>query len=229
MMSWLLSLILLMGADAGAPAAPIKIEAVRRSGYALVSVVAADDKKPMKQVEFVVFSTGAAEVSFDQLGPATLVVSLPSSASVQVFAVALLGDGTLTSPSSLELSPAPSPGGSSSPPGNPAAPAAGNLRVIAVFDFTKLTEPEKALLNSQALRQGLAALGHRYLYADLNSTNFQQTLAAAKKTAPDVPAAAPFLFVEDAQRNFRAAYKLTLGPDTKSNEEAILAIFGGRK
>jgi hypothetical protein len=229
-MSLMLLLLMIAQADAAAPPAPgpgpVKIEAVRRSGYALVSA-AATGEKPLKQVEWIVISGASTEITYDQVGSA-LIVTLPPAGTVQVFCVALLSDSSLAAPVSVELSAA-SPGSPTPSPPTPAAPPTAGARVIAVFDFGKLTEPEKALLNSQVLKEGLAKIGMRYLYADLGSSSFQATLAAAKKVAPNVPDIAPFLFVETADRKFTAAYKLTLSPDTKKNEQEILGLFAGQK
>jgi hypothetical protein len=226
-MSPLLITALLLLADPPAKSdapAPVKLSALPRAGYALVTADAGGDK-PLKQVEYIVSASGtAAEVTYDQAGN-TLIVTLPPTGSVVVHAVALLADGTLAAPVSVEL------GQKQPDPGPAPATGAGKLGITLVVNLKTITAEQKALLEYQPLKQSLQALGHNWLFADVASPAFQMALAKAAAVHPQVPkiTETPFLFVLDGQGNFHSAYRLTLGADPQANASVILDLFKPRK
>jgi hypothetical protein len=208
-------LVCLLAVDEAAPPKPpaaLKLSAQPRAGYALVSIEAA---QAPKEIRYIVTASGtSAEITFDQMGQ-NLIVTLPATGSVAVHAVALQADGTLVVPDSLELSAQKSPTPS------------GKLSITMVVRLANLSAPEKAVLESQALKQGLLSLGDSWLFADVNSPAFQQELAKAAALNPAVPKATetPFLFVRDAAGNFHSAYRLQLSTDTQNNINTILDLF----
>jgi hypothetical protein len=206
------------------PTTPVQLDVVPRSGYALVTAKA--QGKEIKQVEFFATAAGASvDITYDQAGN-TLVVTLPSTGTVTVHAVALLADNTLVPPVSVELptaKPAPAPTPDPAP-----TPVAGRLRVTLVVNLPTASQPEKDLLNSEDLAKGLTEFNADFLFADATDPKFQQVLAGLQKDNPKIlgPDATPFLLVQSADGKALGCYRLTLRPTVGDNVKAILQLFG---
>lgn len=241
-------------AQATSPAtSPIKVEAVKRSGYSLVALTSTDAKLTIKQSEFIAIGNGTTiEITSDQSGN-SLVVTSPPAGTVIVYVVALMSDGSLTQPPPIEIPAAGTTAPTTTPvvpganpvvpPPTPAAPSATaplagqtGLRVSLVLNLAAPGKAEQDLIalgspTAESIKQALGGLGNHWGLADVNSAIFQQSLAAARKINPQVPAIneAPFLFIERmSDRGFVAAYHLRLSPDPRANANAILGLFGAK-
>ena len=202
------------------PAAQIKIDAIPRSGYALVTVSSPTDK-PVKQVVFVTSTTSPNDVTFDQTSPTTGVVTLPTSGVVTVHAVALLSSNELAPPAIVDIHP--------NPVTRTAKETSTPLRVTLVIDQQRMSPAEVALGNSKAIKGALTKAGGRFLYADFYSPNFQAVLNAARATLPSLPTQPPFLLIQTMDQKALAAYKLSLTSDFAQNETAVLSILQNKE
>ena len=216
---------------AGPPPSPaLTLTATPRAGYAIVSA-SGPTTAPIQEIQWIITASATTtEVAYDTFGT-VLVVTLPNSGSVTVYAVGLLTNGRLTVPASIDLTAQPgnpiptSPTTPAAPP--PTQPANTNLRITLAVNLAALKPAEDALLRAQDLKQGLTALGHRYLFTDVNAPAFTKILNDARQTNPRVPQPtdAPFLFIQDSQGRFHSSYKLTLGSDAAKNVSEILGLF----